>query len=160
MSLKSIVGKVFGKKQQEVEPVEDPKEINHELSFDSTMVEKSIKNEAAGEIEIFVNNEKTNIYDISSATRIGRDPSQVDISIPELIVSKLHCTLYIKNGAVFIKDENSTNGTFINNRKVTEQELNHNDAISLGKKGTVRLIFNKPPETDDIPETGADNESA
>jgi pSer/pThr/pTyr-binding forkhead associated (FHA) protein len=42
-----------------------------------------------------------------------------------------------------IKDNHSTNGTFIDNIQIIEQEINDNDIISLGKKGTVKIVFHK-----------------
>ncbi|MCI0471672.1 MAG: FHA domain-containing protein, partial [Candidatus Aminicenantes bacterium] len=49
-----------------------------------------------GEIDVFVNKEKVASHKIESPTKIGRDPSQADIVIPELIVSKLHCTIFTR----------------------------------------------------------------
>ncbi|MCP4218053.1 MAG: FHA domain-containing protein [bacterium] len=161
MSLKAIIGKVFGGKPPN-KAEENTEEIQHEISFAQTMTEPLAKDKAVGEIEIFVNGEKTNIYDISGTKKIGRDPSQADIAIPELIVSKLHCNLYVKDGDVFVKDENSTNGTFVNSQKITDHKLETNDVISLGKKGTVRVVYHKhsdaPPQqtTEPVPEPTED----
>jgi hypothetical protein len=98
---------------------------------------------AKGEIEIYVNNEKTNVYKLTKEIRIGRDPSQAEIAIPELIVSKLHCTIFFQDDDVYIKDNSSTNGTYVNNQKISEQRLVDKDSISLGKKGTVQILFSK-----------------
>lgn len=147
MSLKSFIGKVFSKKEESsseppmVHIEEQPTQIQPEISFAKTMVETALKNNSLGEIEIYVNNEKTNIFDVASTLRIGRDPAQTDISIPELIVSKSHCTIYVKENEVWIKDNSSTNGTFVNRQRITDVKLEDNDVIMLGKKGTVRINF-------------------
>ncbi len=141
--MKSFVGKIFGKKPSYRKQLEEKKETLHEISEGPIVVEKKTEVKMPCTIDVYIHDEKTDSYDILPATEtsIGRDPSQADISIPELIVSKLHCTLYFKNDAPFIKDHDSTNGTFVNGQKITEQMLENNDLITLGKKGTVHIIF-------------------
>lgn len=47
--------------------------------------------------------------------------------------SRKHALLYWKGGTCFIKDFNSTNGTFINNERISEKiELHDGDIIGLG----------------------------
>jgi hypothetical protein len=148
MSLKSFMGKVFGdKSQSSMDEEEEPNKP--EISYRDTIVEMPIrdieeKEDTSGyEIDIYVEDEKSRSYKISSDTRIGRDPSQTDIAIQELIVSKFHCTFYFKGDDVYILDNQSTNGTYVNGKKVTDQLLVDNDLITLGKKGVVRIIFHK-----------------
>lgn len=141
--MKSIISKILGRKSQPQEFVKEPEEIQHEISFAETLVEKAVNSKATAEIEVFVNYEKINIFEISGETRIGRDPTQTEIAIPELIISKLHCSLYIKDDGVYIKDMDSTNGTYVNGQEISAQKLEDNDEISLGRKGTVRIVFHK-----------------
>lgn len=148
MNLKSFIGKVFGDKPQPgVE--EEPASAKHEISFKDTVVEMVVRdidenvNASGYEIDIYVEDEKSRSYKLTTDTRIGRDPSQTDISISELIVSKFHCTIYFKEEDVFIKDNNSTNGTYVNGKQITDQKLADNDLITLGKKGAVRIVFHK-----------------
>lgn len=97
--------------------------------------------EIIGVIEIFVNKEKVATHRIESPTKIGRDPAQADIVIPELIVSKFHCTIYAKEGTIYIQDNTSTNGTYIHNQKINLQAIEDKTIIGLGKKGTVQITF-------------------
>jgi pSer/pThr/pTyr-binding forkhead associated (FHA) protein len=99
--------------------------------------------EIIGEIDVYVNKEKVATHEIESPTKIGRDPAQSDIIITELIVSKLHCTIYVKESSVFVQDNNSTNGTYVYNQKISLQPIEDNTIIGLGKKGTVQIIFRK-----------------
>jgi pSer/pThr/pTyr-binding forkhead associated (FHA) protein len=98
---------------------------------------------ALGKVKILVNDEIINIYPIipEEELRIGRDPSKANIVISELIVSKLHCTIYSENSSIFIKDHESTNGVHLDQEKISTYEIRDNDIITLGKKGTVKLIF-------------------
>ncbi len=63
---------------------------------------------------------------------IGRDPScQLRPASPA--VSKTHCTITVENGAVFIVDDGSTNGTIVNGTKIEQKsELNNGDNIKVG----------------------------
>jgi predicted component of type VI protein secretion system len=66
------------------------------------------------------------------ATVVGRDPG-VDIVVDNLGVSRSHCQ-FLKRGDVFvIQDMNSSNGTYVNGKRVTEHNLNDNDQIVVGK---------------------------
>ena len=123
----------------------------HEISFKDTVIEAVHRVEGfrgENEIDIYIHGEKSKIYQVKTETHIGRDPSQVHIAIPELIVSKFHCTLYFVGNDVFIKDNNSTNGTYVNGQKISDRQLDDEDVITLGKKGIVRIIFHKRPVFD------------
>jgi FHA domain len=148
MSLKSFFSKIIpGKKETDI-PAEEEKQddiIQHEISFDKMETRTDtpgIKRNA--EIDVYINNEKINIHTLAEETRIGRDPSQSDIIISELIVSKLHCTIYDDGDTHFIRDDGSTNGVYMDGEKVTQKELQNGDTILLGKKGTVKIIYHKP----------------
>jgi len=52
-------------------------------------------------------------------TTVGRDPN-CDIVLADDDVSRRHAKIYLMGGMVKIKDENSVNGTFINNVRITE----------------------------------------
>lgn len=98
--------------------------------------------ETLGELEIFVKDELVSAVPVTEAeVRIGRDPLKATAVISEAIISKLHCTVFIRGNKVFIRDEGSTNGTFIDRNRINEYELYNGCVISLGKKGTVRIIF-------------------
>ncbi|MDA8390521.1 MAG: FHA domain-containing protein [Gammaproteobacteria bacterium] len=48
-------------------------------------------------------------------------------------VSADHATIFTVGQDSFLKDLNSTNGTFINNRRVNKHHLKHGDTIVIGK---------------------------
>ena len=101
-----------------------------------------------GEIEIIHHNKKIRTTKVfNQELKIGRDPSTATVIISEPTVSKLHCVIFTKDDKVMIKDNHSTNGTFIDNMQISEQEINDNDIISLGKKGTVKIVFHKRNKT-------------
>ncbi len=70
---------------------------------------------------------------------IGRHPKNT-IRLHDREVSKNHATIE-RVGAIYtLKDLNSSNGTFVNNRRVSEVELKEGDALLFG---SMRLVFNQ-----------------
>ncbi|MEY8877172.1 MAG: FHA domain-containing protein [Leptothrix sp. (in: b-proteobacteria)] len=65
-------------------------------------------------------------------TTLGRRPYN-DIVIDNLAVSGEHAVLQMVAQDVYIEDQNSTNGTYINGRAVKKQLLQHNDTVEIGK---------------------------
>lgn len=61
---------------------------------------------------------------------IGRDPN-VHICYPNRTVSRRHARLYWDRDAWWIQDMNSTNGTYVNGRKIEYQQLSNGDAIYI-----------------------------
>jgi len=55
-----------------------------------------------------------------------------DICVKDPTISTYHCD-FIKSGSTYvIRDNNSTNGTRVNNVPITEQELQNSDILQLG----------------------------
>jgi hypothetical protein len=111
------------------------------ISIETPVIPQSEK-EYRGEMDIFIRNKKSSTIKIGDQeTRIGRDPLKSTVVIAEPTVSKLHCTVYSKENRLIIRDNGSTNGTFIHNKKLIEHDIQDNDTVSLGKKGIIQLIF-------------------
>ena len=63
---------------------------------------------------------------------IGRDP-QCHLRPASAAISKRHCALIQRDGKVFVRDFDSTNGTFVNEQPVKgEIELHHDDLLKVG----------------------------
>lgn len=65
-------------------------------------------------------------------TTIGRVDDNT-FQLAEASVSSHHCEVLLRGNEVFIKDLNSTNGTFINNEKITESVLKPGQTLRLGQ---------------------------
>ena len=63
-----------------------------------------------------------------------------DLQIDNLAVSSFHARVEKQLGHYFIEDLNSTNGSFVNNKKITRWGLSHNDAVTIGKHTLVFLM--------------------
>lgn len=64
--------------------------------------------------------------------KIGRRPD-VDITIDSMAVSGEHANIFTIGEDSFIQDLGSTNGTFVNNKKIAKHHLKHGDTIMIGK---------------------------
>src|SRR5262245_8649897 len=63
---------------------------------------------------------------------IGRDP-QCQLRPSSAVISKRHCAVLIREGKVFLRDFDSTNGSFVNDEQVKgEVELRHDDRLKVG----------------------------
>ncbi|HEY3323921.1 MAG TPA: FHA domain-containing protein [Planctomycetota bacterium] len=63
---------------------------------------------------------------------VGREPS-CEIHIDNLGVSRNHCAFINRENTFVIQDLGSSNGTYVNGRKITEYYLNDADEIIIGK---------------------------
>jgi hypothetical protein len=63
--------------------------------------------------------------------RVGRDPDG-EICIEHPTISSLHCELALTNDGVYVRDCNSTNGTFVNGEPVMEMWLDPGQILKLG----------------------------
>jgi len=75
---------------------------------------------------------------------IGRDGGSSQIVLPDPRISKRHVWIGVRNGRVVIEDQNSRNGTFVNDPKsarVTETSLNTGDTVILGESDVARFEF-------------------
>ena len=86
-------------------------------------------------------------FDVTAeGAAIGRDSGMSQIVLPDPRISKRHVWIGIKDGRVTIVDQNSRNGTFLNDPKsqrVTEVALNAGDTVILGESDVARFEYRK-----------------
>lgn len=67
-----------------------------------------------------------------SITHIGRGFT-ADLQLEDVSVSRRHAIVTQRRGAVRILDDRSSNGTFVNGRRIQESELRHGDVVVIGR---------------------------
>jgi pSer/pThr/pTyr-binding forkhead associated (FHA) protein len=75
---------------------------------------------------------------------IGRDGGSSQIVIADPRISKRHVWIGVKDGRVVVTDQNSRNGTFINDprsARVTETSLSPGDVVILGESDVARFEY-------------------
>ncbi len=78
---------------------------------------------------------------------IGRQDT-CHIRIPSDSVSRQHCELRVDDRAVTVRDLGSSNGTFVNKRRVSQTELVAGDVLTIGNFTFVVKIGDAPPSID------------
>lgn len=67
-----------------------------------------------------------------SVKTIGRSQG-AEFIVEAPLVSRLHCQLTATADALQVKDLSSTNGTFVNGKRVKAAELREGDRLSVGR---------------------------
>lgn len=85
-----------------------------------------------------------NILLYKEEMHIGKEERRADACIPSDVVSRVHAKIVRRDGSYYITDLNSTNGTFLNGRRIAPEEtlaLEQGDMIAFA---TAEYIFQIP----------------
>ena len=63
--------------------------------------------------------------------RMGRGREN-DLVLSHALVSRVHCELFERDGKLFVRDLDSTNGTFVGSRPIQESPLRPGDLLTVG----------------------------
>ena len=77
----------------------------------------------------------------ASALSLGRARAN-DVVLEDVAVSGQHCRIRPEDGGFVVHDLESTNGTFVNDRRVSRHPLAEGDVIQVGE---TRLRYQSPP---------------
>jgi DNA-binding NtrC family response regulator len=69
----------------------------------------------------------------SKPVTIGRDPAR-DVPVDDDLCSRLHCRVWFDGQAWRVEDCGSRNGTFLNSRRIENENLKPGDAIRIGDR--------------------------
>ncbi len=105
-------------------PEQMPKPIPVPTPQEKPVSEKPVSEQPAEPMPYLIrvkNNEK--IYIDKPEFTIGKSATNADYTISDnTAVSRIHCIINRKNGVSYIKDNNSTNGTFLNGKDIKGEE--------------------------------------
>jgi pSer/pThr/pTyr-binding forkhead associated (FHA) protein len=78
---------------------------------------------------------------------LGRRPD-CDLRIPTRDVSRRHCEIGpgVRRGELIVRDLGSSNGTFVNDKRVAESKLNPGDRLTVGPVTFVVRIDGEPAD--------------
>ena len=75
---------------------------------------------------------------------VGRKDDN-DIVIDNPAISGHHCRISVQGGTYFVEDLDSTNGTFVNEKRIKKSGLHHNDVVGVAKHALVFIEDVPPP---------------
>ena len=79
---------------------------------------------------------------LTDTTQIGRHP-KCGIQVPSDFVSRHHAEIFFKGGSWWVKDLNSRNGVYINNRKTELARLKNASTLQLGRQLTFKVFVDQ-----------------
>jgi adenylate cyclase len=107
---------------------------------------------------MFKDNERREFPLTEQKTVLGRR-QDCALRIPTKDISRQHCVLMLQKSGVVAKDLGSSNGTFVNGKRIAEQELSAGDRLRLGPVTFVVQIDGRPsnikPEDATVPAAAA-----
>jgi hypothetical protein len=72
------------------------------------------------------------LFTLGSQTVVGKDPG-CTLVLQDSFMSSRHAEIKVEAGSWILKDMGSTNGTYVNDKRVDKQELVDNDFIKFGQ---------------------------
>jgi hypothetical protein len=94
-------------------------------------------------LELLDSGEVSPLFSVENdSIRLGRVADN-DIVLPDPNVSRVHARVWRRGDAYYVTDLSSTNGTWVNEERVSEAQLEEDDVIRLG---STRLIFRRSQE--------------
>ena len=126
-------------------PVIEDSGVTMDLSTYKQIIEEQIKPKSPGSILFTSGALEGKTFEIPpDGLFMGRDSHASQIVIPDPRVSKSHLWMGWKNGKVTVVDQESRNGTFLNDiasQKITEAEIQNGDVIILGEANVASFEF-------------------
>ncbi len=114
----------------------------HEIFYedDKTAPEIEFFDSPYGTIVVIESGVETKFHPIpEKGLIVGRDPEQAQLVISNKYVSKAHLRIVPEGDEYIVVDLASTNGTYIDDERITERKIKSNKVIKLGKSGFVKL---------------------
>jgi pSer/pThr/pTyr-binding forkhead associated (FHA) protein len=78
----------------------------------------------------------------AGSNTVGRDGQRAELVVDDPSVSGEHARIRYENGAFVLYDLASTNGTFVNGRRIDKQRLMDGDQVRLGRLECVFKMIN------------------
>ncbi|MBQ2613808.1 MAG: FHA domain-containing protein [Clostridia bacterium] len=147
--LEEEIPEVLEETEEEIPAEEESNEVPVEEETEEISVEEPIEEETAPEEEpeeepdeernyptltlTGINHEDFKVLPLKERVTLGRRPDN-DLVFTDTTVSGSHCAITVEEDAVFLCDLGSTNGTYLNTKRLSEKtEIHKGDVIALGQ---------------------------
>lgn len=102
-------------------------------------------------VKIERGNSEQNEFFFTSTFAVGRS-EDCSIKIDHGVVSRVHLEVVFENNKWWLSDKHSSNGTFLNGKKIEKEELKDASTVSLGTDGPI-LHFTFENKVEKVPES-------
>ncbi len=82
---------------------------------------------------VFVGQDSGNRYKIKQGTTTLGRSREADITLDDERISRIHCAVEWKGDKIFIEDRGSTNGTYVDSKKVNRAHLRRGAPLQIGQ---------------------------
>lgn len=73
---------------------------------------------------------------------------EADVSLQDETISRIHFKIIVKDKVTVIEDLGSTNGTYVNGKRISRAKLEDNDKIQISSQTVLRFSYVDPIDTD------------
>lgn len=136
---------VSGPKEEESGSEKDTAKISKHSSEESLWTDENLRlpNDRKISLAIIKGARAGYIYHLDKPyVLIGR--GKVDLIIPDKEISRKHVALEVRSDKIFLRDLGSTNGTIINNQKVSITEVSDQTEFKIGQ--TTLMLITTPKD--------------
>ena len=88
--------------------------------------------QALGWLVVIKGSQRGELFTLKQLSVVGTEPG-CDVVLLDPYMSSRHATIRVQGGVFILEDPGSTNGTFVNDRKVQKHELVDNDFVKFGQ---------------------------
>lgn len=97
-------------------------------------------------LQVVCGSAPSSLFELTTPTVVGRG-RRANLVLPLSLISRQHCEFYEEQGVLHVRDLGSTNGTFVNRRRIEEAHpLADGDLVSLGPV-TFQVCLSSDAET-------------
>lgn len=79
------------------------------------------------------NSDNARLLCVDTPLCVGRSASICDLAIEDDSVSKRHCEFLYQSGTYYVRDLDSSNGTYLNDERIDEAKIKSGDRIKIGR---------------------------
>ena len=95
---------------------------------------------------MFTKNGERRDFDIPGGKALIGRTGECQVQIALGVVSRKHCELTVQGEKMLVRDLGSSNGTYVNNRRVQQVEMGAGDTLTVGPVIFTLVIDGKPEQ--------------
>jgi hypothetical protein len=120
------------KEQARIRDFEEQQRKEREAIENKRLINEMLERGAFANL-VYASGTESGRFELSEPViKIGRNPTN-HFHINHVSVSREHATVQFINGGYYLKDLGSSNGTFVNGRRITQEKLSDGDHIAFGE---------------------------